>query len=234
MAGAGDPEDLDQLIARVDPDRWLASRFIGDAAARADVIALYAYDHELGRARRAATTPLMAEIRLTWWREALDEMFENRPVRRHPTAQALAGAVRRRALPREPLEAMIDGWIDIADASALTTEQALAFADAVEGSAARLAVAILDQTAPTEAAGAAGRAWGLALLRRAGLAAPETVDNALRETLAAARPDALRLSVAAFPAALSAALVRFDLAGRGVGPLRKRLQLIVASVTGRL
>ena len=107
MAGAGDPDDLDSLIARVDPDRWLASRFIGDAAARSDVIALYAYDHELGRARKAATTPLMAEIRLTWWREALDEIFEDRPVRRHPTAEALGGAVRRRRLQRAPLEAMM-------------------------------------------------------------------------------------------------------------------------------
>ena len=84
--------------------------------ARADVAALYLYDHELARARRAASSSLLAEIRLTWWREALDEIFAAAPVRRHPVAQALAGAVRRHGLPRAPLEAMIDGEIAIAGA----------------------------------------------------------------------------------------------------------------------
>ena len=117
--GGTTADDLDDLIRRVDPDRWLTSRFIGDAAARGDVIALYAYDHELARARRVASTPLMAEIRLTWWREALDEIFEGGPVRRHPTAEALAAAVRRRGLPRAPLEAMIDGQIAALEQAAL-------------------------------------------------------------------------------------------------------------------
>ncbi|MDZ4052453.1 MAG: phytoene/squalene synthase family protein, partial [Phenylobacterium sp.] len=43
-------DDLDALVARVDPDRWLSSRLIADAQDRADVIVLYAYDHELARA----------------------------------------------------------------------------------------------------------------------------------------------------------------------------------------
>jgi len=38
-------DDIDALVRRVDPDRWLASRFIADAQARADVIALYAFNY---------------------------------------------------------------------------------------------------------------------------------------------------------------------------------------------
>jgi len=34
--------DLDHAVEQHDPDRWLASRFVGDAAARADLMALYA------------------------------------------------------------------------------------------------------------------------------------------------------------------------------------------------
>src|SRR5438477_12015585 len=101
-------DDLEGLVRRVDPDRWLSSRFIGDPAARADVIALYAYDHELARAPKVASNALLGEIRLTWWREALEEIFEDKPVRAHPAVQALARAVERRGLPRETLEAMID------------------------------------------------------------------------------------------------------------------------------
>ena len=62
-----DPDmgDLDALMRRVDPDRWLSSRFIADPAARADVVSLYAYDHELARAPKVTSNALMGEIRLT-------------------------------------------------------------------------------------------------------------------------------------------------------------------------
>ena len=227
-------DDLDDLIRRVDPDRWLTSRFIGDAGVRADVIALYAYDHELARARRVASTPLMAEIRLTWWREALDEIFAHGAVRRHPVAEALAAAVRRRCLPRAPLEAMIDGQIEAADAPVLDVAAAVTWADAVEGSAARTAAMILDPEASAEAAAPAGRAWGLALLLRAGLASREALAGPLGDALAEARAAARSLGVAALPAALPARLARFDLAGRQPGPFARRLALVLASAAGRL
>lgn len=108
---ADDLEDLDDLVRRHDPDRWLASRFIADPQARADVITLYAFDHELTKAAQVSE-PMLAEIRLTWWSEALDEIFEDRPVRRHPVALALADVIPRRKLPRELLEAMIEPRFD--------------------------------------------------------------------------------------------------------------------------
>jgi hypothetical protein len=129
---------------------------------------------------------------------------------------------------------MIDGWIEIVETPALSQAQAIAWADAVEGSLARLAVMILDPTAEPAAAQPAGRAWGLTLLRRAGLASPEAVDAALAESLKAARSEARRLGVGAFPAVLAVALARHDLAGRAPGPLARRLKLIAASATGRL
>ena len=44
-----DLEDIDAIVRRTDPDRWLASRFVADPAARADLLALYAYSQELAR-----------------------------------------------------------------------------------------------------------------------------------------------------------------------------------------
>ncbi|MGH8335359.1 MAG: phytoene/squalene synthase family protein, partial [Gammaproteobacteria bacterium] len=55
------PDDLDALVKRLDPDRWLASRFIGDSAVRADVIALYAFNLELARIAETVREPLMGE-----------------------------------------------------------------------------------------------------------------------------------------------------------------------------
>jgi phytoene synthase len=227
-------DDLDALIRRVDPDRWLTSRFVADAAARADIIALYAFDHELARARRVATTPLMAEIRLTWWREALDQIFAAGPVRRHPVVEALAAAVLRRGLARGPLEAMIDGQIEALELPEVGEAAAVAWADAVQGSLAQAAAAALDPQTPSEAAAPAGRAWGLALLLRSGLATPETVAAPLQRALDDARSSDRRLSPAAFPAALPARLARFDLAGRTPGPIGRQLSLILSVATGRI
>jgi len=113
---APDPaDDLEEAVRRSQPDRWLASRFVADPEARADLIALYAFDRELARALTATREPLMAEIRLTWWSEALGEIFDKRPVRRHPAAQALARAVERRGLARPPLEALIEARLSALD-----------------------------------------------------------------------------------------------------------------------
>jgi len=213
-------DDLDALVRRVDPDRWLSSRFIADPAARADVVALYAYDHQLGRASRVASNPLLAEIRLTWWREALDEIFGGRPVRRHPTAEALAIAVRRHGLPREPLEAMIDARVrELHDGSG----DLLQWAGDSAGSAAVLAAHILDPKGPADAARPAGAAWALA--RREG-ASPDAV----RQALTAARAHARRVSVAAFPAIAHAALA----ANPQASELAKRLRLTWAVAWGRI
>ena len=77
-------DDLDALVRRVDPDRWLASRFIADAEQRADVVALYALNYELAHVAETVREPLVGEIRLTWWREAIDAIFAGEPPRRHP------------------------------------------------------------------------------------------------------------------------------------------------------
>ena len=69
-----DTETLDDLVRRVDPDRWLATRFIADPAVRADVIALYGLNYELARVAGGVSNALMGEIRLTWWREAMEEI----------------------------------------------------------------------------------------------------------------------------------------------------------------
>jgi phytoene synthase len=234
LSGDGAQDDLDQLIRRVDPDRWLTSRFIADKGARADVLALYAFDHELSRARQAASTQLLAEIRLTWWREVLDQIFTGDVLRRHPIAEALADAVRRRGLLRAPLEAMIDGQIEALEETKLGPAAASRWAEAVEGSMAVLAASVLDPSSPGVAAAPAGRAWGLALLIRSDRAPGEVVRPLLRESLAEAKTRARNLSVAALPAALPARLARYDLAARTPGPFVKRLGLVLAAASGRL
>ena len=225
-----DSDDLDALVERVDPDRWLSSRFIADARERADVIALYAYDHELARAPRVASNPLLGEIRLTWWREALDEIFEGRAVRRHPTAQALAGAVGRRGLTRELLEAMIDARYRELDAQPLSEAEALEWARETAGRAAQAAVSVLDPAAQADQAIAAAAAWALA--RR--VADRPELGGAYQRLLAEGRRGAAQLSAAAFPAVAHAVFASARARGAATANLAGRLRITLAVARGRI
>ena len=108
-------DDIGAEVRRADPDRWLASRLISDAAVRSDVLAVLALDAELARVRSVVSEALLGEIRLTWWQEALDEITEHRPVRRHPTVQALAQAIQTRDLSPVLLSSLIEARIEDLD-----------------------------------------------------------------------------------------------------------------------
>ena len=223
-------DDLDGVVRRADPDRWLASRFIADRGRRADVIALYAFDHELARAGVVASQSLIAEIRLTWWREVLDEILTGRTVRAHPVAQGLGACVTRHNLPRAPLEALIDARIAILDQPRLSLGQATAWAQAVGGSTTGIATQILDAASPGAAAGPAGVVWGLMTLKRSRAIDADDVDALIADTLKVAQTSARRLSVTAFPAVACATLAR----ARSGSEMAKRLRLLAAVLTGRL
>ena len=227
-------DDLDRGVRLADPDRWLASRFIADRRARADVIALYAYDHELARASRVTANPLVAQMRLTWWREVLDEIFAGRPARRHPVAERLAETIRRHDLPRGFLDAMIHARIWGLDSSRLGSGEALLWADAVGGSATMLAARVLDPGASEAAALAAGRVWGLVLLKRAGAADGPAFRSRLEQSLGEASRATRGLSAAAFPAVVCATLAWGDMRATPPSQASKQLALLWAVARGRL
>jgi len=236
--------DLDSLVRRADPDRWLASRFIADTRTRADVIALYAFNNELARIAESVHEPLMGEIRLTWWREAVEEIFAGGAMRHHPVVEALAGAVRRRGLARAPLDAMIEARFADLEPEILAEEAALdGYLDGTAGAVMALGAAITAATADAEALRPVARAWGLAgllRLRQAGVARlparwdADRVRAAVLQALADARRGVGALPVEAFPAVAYATLARPYAAGRAPSELEKRLRLTAATLTGRL
>ena len=235
-----DTETLDDLVRRVDPDRWLASRFIGDLAARADVIALYGLNYELARVAGGVTNALMGEIRITWWREAMEELAAGKPPRKHPNVEALAAS----GFDPNVLAALADARFTDLDEGPLKDEAAvLAYVDATAGALAVLAARRLDPSADPHAVKGAARAFGLTglwRLKQAGRSRlPEAwtlADVAARveEQLKAARGEVRGLPVAAFPAVAPAALVRPYLKGREMGDLEKKARLTFAVATGNI
>jgi len=212
-------DDLDVLVRRVDPDRWLSSRFVADPAARADLIALYALDHELARIPHMVSDPLMGEIRLTWWREGLEAIAGGGPVRDHPVLRAIAAS----ALPPIALAALAEARLGDLDPTR-TGEALLAHVDATAGLIMALAARRLSGAATADQVKDAARAAALARLD------PVAALVALK----AARQTLKGLPVAAFPAVAHAALARAHARGRRPGDLEARLRLLIAVLAGRL
>ncbi|WP_424139062.1 squalene/phytoene synthase family protein [Roseomonas chloroacetimidivorans] len=107
MAATPPPSPLAEFARRHDPDRFLCALF-APTEARETIFALIAFNHELARAREAAREPMMALIRLQWWRETVEAALEGEPPRRHEVAGPVAGAVREGRLDASGLFAMIE------------------------------------------------------------------------------------------------------------------------------
>jgi phytoene synthase len=95
------------IARRHDPDRFFCALF-APAEKREALFTLIAFNHELARAREAARQPMLALMRLTWWREAVEEAMEGRPARQHEVAAPLHAALREGALDAEGLIAMAE------------------------------------------------------------------------------------------------------------------------------
>lgn len=77
------------LVRRADPDRFAAA-MAAPVAAREVLFPLYAFNVEIARAPWVTQEPMIAEMRLQWWRDALEEIGAGRPPRAHEVTTALA------------------------------------------------------------------------------------------------------------------------------------------------
>jgi phytoene synthase len=116
------PTDLAGFVRAHDPDRFLCALF-APAERRAAVLALTAFNHELARAREAASNPIAALIRLQWWREAVEEAQAGKPPRRHEVAAPLHAAIAAGTLDPADLMALVDAREIEAEEGAIATEQ---------------------------------------------------------------------------------------------------------------
>ena len=239
---------LAQMVRRHDPDRFFCTLF-APPARREALFTLYAFNHELARAREVASEPMLALIRLQWWREVVEGTRK-----RHEVAGPLSDAIAQGLLLPEDLLAMLDGREREADAS---IPDLPAWRDYVGATSGMLAVAagrlLGGQGAVLERLRALGTAYGMAgqlrsvgVLARAGRCQlPEDALAAqgltVHDVVAHRAPDklllvlrglasegvaALRAGGGALPAPLRAAALPSVLA-------RRDLQRIGAPITPR-
>ncbi|MGO1117443.1 phytoene/squalene synthase family protein [Rhodovibrionaceae bacterium A322] len=72
---SGSPLSLASQLKKVDPDRYLASLFV-PRHRREALFALYAFNHEIAKTAEVVSDATLGEIRLQWWRDAIDELFK--------------------------------------------------------------------------------------------------------------------------------------------------------------
>jgi NADH dehydrogenase [ubiquinone] 1 alpha subcomplex assembly factor 6 len=163
------PSAVARLVRQHDRDRFLTALF-APAERRQDLFALYAFNYEIARVREVVSETLLGRIRLQWWRDALDEIYGARAVRRHEVVEPLAAAIRGRGLSRAHFDRLIDAREqDLADERLPSLAALEAYAEATSSRLLFLALEVLGESGATAlaAARAAGIAYALAGLLRA-------------------------------------------------------------------
>lgn len=151
-----DLSPLGALVRRHDPDRFLTALF-APAEKREALFLLYAFNHELARAREVASEPTLALIRLHWWREVVEGTR-----RRHEVAGPLGAALDAGVFDPEDLMAIIDGREAETTPSVPTVADFCAYVLATAGGLAAAAGRLLGaDTATRERLRALGGAYGL-------------------------------------------------------------------------
>jgi phytoene synthase len=156
--------DLVAVARAFEPDRYVAAT-LAPSQQRDALIAVAAFAADLRRITATVTEPMMGEIRLQWWRDAIAG-FESGQSTGHPIADALASATRSHRLPSADLQAMtearaFDLYTDpMPDDAALdgyvSKTEAVPFALAL-----RIQHASAHDAIPLDLADLAGRAYGL-------------------------------------------------------------------------
>jgi 15-cis-phytoene synthase len=214
------------LVRRHDPDRFLTALF-APPEKRDALLTLYAFNHELARAREAVSEPPLGLIRLQWWREVVEGAR-----RRHEVAEPLAAAIDAGELDRADLLPLIDAREVEAEPAIETLQAWRAY---VLGTAGGLAVAagrLLGAPDP-DVLRPLGAAYGIAGLLRSVAAHARQGRCMLPEDLLAEH-GLTREQVIANPAAVTASALMRQMTREGLGlldgPIRLPRRAIAAAL----
>jgi len=168
-AGAGfNFEHCEALVRDGDPDRYWATLF-APPAKRPFLFALYAFSFEIARVRDSVREAMIGEIRLQWWRDALQGETRG-DVRANPVAAALDDAIVTFRLPRQALVDLVEARVfDLYEDPMPSLNDLEGYCGETSSSLIRLASIILADADPgsPDAAGHAGVAYAITGLLRA-------------------------------------------------------------------
>jgi len=218
-------------VRRNDWDRFVCTLF-APAERRPALFALLAFNLEIARTRAVVSERLLGEIRLQWWRDALDALYRGDiAVLKHPVVEALKPAIETYALERTAFEAMIDARSDELDRDPASDLIAIeAHARASEGNLIKLELSILGMR-QVQVQDALGAADDVAIAYTIARLAPTRFAADARARLASAR--ARRGLRSALPALLPARIAELYLNYPQPSRLRRQLAVALAAWRGQ-
>lgn len=95
------------LVERGDPDRF-AAVMAAPVAVRGRLFVLYAFNLEVARAPWVTKEPMIAEMRLQWWRDVVAEAATGKPARAHEVAGPLSALIAEAGLPVAVLDRLVE------------------------------------------------------------------------------------------------------------------------------
>lgn len=158
-----------EAARRTEPDRYLAA-LLAPRAASSDLIPLAAFVGDLARISYAVSEPMMGELRLQWWRDALVNL-RNGMATGSPIADTVGAVMRSRGLPEALFMSIIDARSqDLDEQEPLSSTAVDTYFDDTEGAAFQLAGHVLgvnERPGVPALMSAAGQAYGRVRLLRA-------------------------------------------------------------------
>jgi 15-cis-phytoene synthase len=133
------------------------------ARRRAAIGALWRLDVALGRALAGGREPLIAQIKLAWWREALEKL-DREPPPAEPALQDVAAQVLPAGVTGAELAAMEEGWAVLLSPEPLSETDLDLYARSRGAALFELSARLLAVDSPAVRAG--GEAWALVDLAR--------------------------------------------------------------------
>src|SRR5438477_4561684 len=100
------PDYCETLVRKHDYDRYISALFAPQRV-RAHLFALYAFNYEIARIRETVRNPVAGQLRLQWWRDAVDEIYSGARGRTE-VLRALLHGVAAHQLPKRLFDAMLD------------------------------------------------------------------------------------------------------------------------------
>ncbi len=159
-----------ELTESGDLDRYWSALF-APADQRRHLFALYAFNLEVAKIRDVVSEPMLGEIRLQWWRETIDGIYEGQ-TRQHEVALALAGAIEAHNLPQNGFQSYLDErQADLEPHPFASVSHLERFAHTTNsfllGVAAKILMPVVDQLALEQAAKPGGTAHTISSILRA-------------------------------------------------------------------
>jgi phytoene synthase len=169
MSAPTTPDDPCQALTRErDFDAYVASLF-APAEKRPALYALHAFALEIASVRDRVSEPLPGEVRLQWWRDALEGQARG-DAAAHPIAARLLATIERYRLPTKPFLDLLEArTFDLYDDPMPSTADFEGYAGEAFAAPLRLASLVLadgGDPGPADAAGHAGVALAVAAALR--------------------------------------------------------------------